>query len=79
MRRQNRLDQLRPGQAEVLEHLLGLTRFAEAIVDTEAQQALVDALGNDPRAIRADALRLGEAARTAGQKFIRRWLAEELA
>ena len=35
--------------------------------------------GNDPRTIRADALRLGQAARAAGLKFIRRWLAEEVA
>lgn len=35
--------------------------------------------GNDPRSIRADALRQGEAARAAGQNFMRRWLAEELA
>ncbi len=34
---------------------------------------------NDPRAIRADAVRLGDAARMAGQKFMRRWLVEELA
>ena len=35
--------------------------------------------GNDPRTIRADALRLGQAARMAGLNFIRRWLAEEVA
>ncbi|MDY3810058.1 glutamine amidotransferase [Desulfovibrio sp. PG-178-WT-4] len=33
--------------------------------------------GLDPRRIREDALRLGAAARRAGQAFFRRWLAEE--
>lgn len=35
--------------------------------------------GVDPRLVRADAIRLGKAARLAGQTFLHRWLAEEIA